>query len=186
MSTFPYGFDAAKLRVARTAAGASVARIAREAGVTERAVSLYLAGTRVPRPELLPRLARAVGVAPADLCTVEHERLVHLRVFTGRSRAEMAKALGIAEETYRLLETTGRRGTRAHYDRARDEWIAWDDWAALAFGTDPDRVRAALRHTEEYWPVLREERWQRIREADPEWAAMVERRLKRAPRRRRR
>ncbi|MFB7469476.1 helix-turn-helix transcriptional regulator [Kitasatospora sp. NPDC056184] len=63
MSTFPYGFDAEKLRAARTAAGASVARIAREVGVTERAVSLYLAGSRVPRPELLPRLARAVGEA---------------------------------------------------------------------------------------------------------------------------
>ncbi|MFF9646637.1 helix-turn-helix domain-containing protein [Kitasatospora aureofaciens] len=99
MSTFPYGFDAGKLRAARTAAGASVARIAREVGVSERAVSLYLAGSRVPRPELLPRLARAVGVSPADLCTVEQERLVHLRVFAGRSRAEMARALGIAEET---------------------------------------------------------------------------------------
>lgn len=94
-------------------------------------MSLYLAGTRVPKPELPPRLAKAVSVAPADLCTVEHERLVHLRVFTGRSRAELAQALGIAEETYRQLETTGRRGTRAHYDRARDEWITWDDWAAM-------------------------------------------------------
>ncbi|BAU81030.1 hypothetical protein SLA_0075 [Streptomyces laurentii] len=42
----------------------------------------------------------------------------------------MAQRLGIAEKTYRQLETTGRRGTLAHYDRARDEWIAWDDWAA--------------------------------------------------------
>ncbi|MDH6711373.1 transcriptional regulator with XRE-family HTH domain [Kitasatospora sp. MAA19] len=183
MSTFPYGFDAAKLRAARTAAGASVARIAREVGVTKRAVSLYLAGSRVPRPELLPGLAKAVGVAPADLCTIEQERLVHLRVFAGRSRAEMARALGIAGETYRQLETTGRRGTRAHYDRARDEWIAWDDWAAPAFGTTPERLLAALRRTEEYWPMLREQRWQRIRAADPQWAAKVERMLKRAPRR---
>ncbi|WP_425556195.1 helix-turn-helix domain-containing protein [Kitasatospora nipponensis] len=94
MSTTPYGFDATKLRAARTAAGASVARIAREVGVTERAVSLYLAGTRVPKPGLLPRLAAAVGAAPADLCTVDQERLVHLRVFSGRTRAQMAKALG--------------------------------------------------------------------------------------------
>ncbi|MFJ8478425.1 hypothetical protein [Kitasatospora sp. NPDC094011] len=32
MSETPYGFEAAKLRAARTAAGASVARIARAAG----------------------------------------------------------------------------------------------------------------------------------------------------------
>lgn len=44
--TAPYGFDAAKLRGARTAAG-----------VTDRAMSLYLAGTRIPRSEALPRLA---------------------------------------------------------------------------------------------------------------------------------
>ncbi|MFH8385820.1 helix-turn-helix transcriptional regulator [Kitasatospora sp. NPDC018058] len=65
MSTTPYGFDAAKLRAARTAAGASVARIAKAVGVTERAVNLYLAGTRVPKPELLPRLAKAVRAAPS-------------------------------------------------------------------------------------------------------------------------
>ncbi|GHF86694.1 hypothetical protein GCM10018790_75190 [Kitasatospora xanthocidica] len=38
MSATPYGFDAAKLRAAPTAAGASVAHIAREVRVTERAV----------------------------------------------------------------------------------------------------------------------------------------------------
>ncbi|MFC8454407.1 helix-turn-helix domain-containing protein [Kitasatospora sp. NPDC057223] len=48
MSETPYGFDAAKLRAARSAAGTSVARISRAAGVSERAVSLYLAGTRTP------------------------------------------------------------------------------------------------------------------------------------------
>ncbi|WP_033355969.1 helix-turn-helix domain-containing protein [Kitasatospora aureofaciens] len=186
MSTTAYGFDAAKLRAARAAARTSVAHIAREVGVTERAVNLYLAGTRVPKPGLLPGLAKAVGVAPADLCTVEHERLVHLRVFAGRSRAQMARRLGIAEETYRQLETTGRRGTRAHYDRDRDEWIAWDDWAAPAFATTPERLRAALHRTQEYWPVLREQRWQKIREADPQWAAMVEQITKRAPHRHKR
>ncbi|WP_336054763.1 helix-turn-helix domain-containing protein [Streptomyces sp. CA2R101] len=69
MSETPYGFDAAKLRAARSAAGVSVPRIARQARVSERAVSLYLAGSRVPRPEVLPRLAAAVGVGPDDLCT---------------------------------------------------------------------------------------------------------------------
>ncbi|MFE9558835.1 helix-turn-helix domain-containing protein [Streptomyces sp. NPDC006703] len=52
MSETPYGFDAVKLRAARTAAGASVARIATAANISERAVSLYLAGSRVPRPEV--------------------------------------------------------------------------------------------------------------------------------------
>ncbi|MEU6332765.1 helix-turn-helix domain-containing protein [Streptomyces sp. NPDC047049] len=173
----PYGFDAAKLRAARSAAGASVARIAAAAGVTERAVSLYLAGGRVPRPEILPRLAAAVGVTPADLCTVDRERLVHLRVCTGRSRAAMAAALGMAATTYRELETTGRRGrlSRSHYDPAQDRWLAWDDWAAPIFAVTPERLAAAVQATREHADAERAERWRLLCERDPERAAHIDR-----------
>ncbi|MER5370858.1 helix-turn-helix transcriptional regulator [Streptomyces sp. NPDC002722] len=127
-----YGFDAVKFRAARTAAGASVAGIARAVGVSERAVSFYLAGARTPRPGILPGLAAAVGTAPADLCTVEHETLAHLRIYTGRTRAEMASVLGMGEETYQHLETTGEHGrlARARYDDHEGRWIAWQEWAA--------------------------------------------------------
>ncbi|MFD4144722.1 helix-turn-helix domain-containing protein [Streptomyces sp. NPDC058572] len=140
-----YGFDTAKLRAARTTAGVSAVRIARAAGVTTRAVRLYLAGSRVPRPEILPRLAEAVGVAPEGLCTVERERLVHLRVWTGRSRSAMAAALGMAAETYRQLETTGRRGrlSASRYDRAQDRWILWQDWASPTYCVGPQRLLVA-------------------------------------------
>ncbi|WP_338894555.1 hypothetical protein WBG99_01615 [Streptomyces sp. TG1A-60] len=46
-------------------------------------MSFYLSGQRHPRAEVLPRLARAVGVAdPLDLCDLpkDGERIVHLRV----------------------------------------------------------------------------------------------------------
>ncbi|MGY0466952.1 helix-turn-helix domain-containing protein (plasmid) [Kitasatospora sp. cg17-2] len=176
MSDTEYGFDAARLRAARTAAGASVARIARESGVSGRAVSLYLAGSRVPRPEVLVRLADAVGARPADLCTVEHERLAHLRVFTGRSRAAMARELGMAEETYRQLETTGRRGrlASARYDDAQDRWIGWHEWAPPVFGVTEERLLAAERRTQEHWEAERAERWRRRREEDPDRVAMIE------------
>ncbi|MET8295872.1 hypothetical protein ABZW02_17605 [Streptomyces sp. NPDC005180] len=58
-------------------------------------------------------LAQAVGVKPADLCTVEQETLRHLRTFTGRSRAQMGRQLGMSEVTYRELENTGARGRLA-------------------------------------------------------------------------
>ncbi|MFJ4671525.1 hypothetical protein [Kitasatospora purpeofusca] len=53
--------------------------------------------------------------------------LAHLRVFTGRSRAAMARELGMAEETYPQMETTGLRGllARARYDDREERWIAW-------------------------------------------------------------
>ncbi|WP_415954374.1 helix-turn-helix domain-containing protein [Streptomyces sp. KLOTTS4A1] len=176
MSETPYGFDAAKLRAARTAAGTSVARIAQAAGVSERAVSLYLAGTRTPRPEILPRLAAAVGVDPAALCTVERETLAHLRIFTGRSRSAMARTLGMAEETYRQVETTGRRGrlARARYDRNEDRWAAWQEWASPLFGVTPERLDAAEEHTREQYLAELERGWQRLREADPDRAARIE------------
>ncbi|GLF98215.1 helix-turn-helix domain-containing protein [Streptomyces yaizuensis] len=177
MSETPYGFDAAKLRAARTAAGTSVARIARAAGVSDRAVSLYLAGSRVPRPEILPRLAAAVGVAPAGLCTIERERLVHLRVWTGRSRAAMATALGMAEETYRHLEITGERGrlSASRYDSVRECWVLWQDRASPAFGVAPGRLLAALRATHDHGQAERAEQRRQWQEQHPEQAAMIDR-----------
>lgn len=158
MSGTDYGFDAAKLRAARSAASVSVTRIAWAAGVTERAVSRCLAGARVPRPELLLRLAAAVGVAPCDLCTVEKERLVHLRVWTGRSRSAMAQALGMTEETYRHLETTGERAlSSSRYDGERGRWIAWQEWAAPFFGVDPGRLLACRRNTLKHWETVKAE-----------------------------
>ncbi len=176
MSAIAYGFDRAKFRAAQAAVGVSVTRIARAAGVSERAVSRYLAGSRVPRPEVLPRLAAAVSVSPADLCTVEDERLAHLRVFTGRSRAAMAQALGMAEETYRLLETTGRRGllSAGRYDYGQDRWTTWEEWAPSLFGVTAERLLAAERRTQEHSSAEQEQRWQQWRELAPDTVAMIE------------
>ncbi len=111
-------------------------------------------GTRVPRPKVLPRLAAAV-VAPTDLCTEERERLVHLRVWSGRSRAAMAEALRMTEETCRLLEATGRLGRAvARYERRLDCWARWEEWAAPVYGVAPQRLAAATAASREYWPVL--------------------------------
>ncbi|MER7820070.1 helix-turn-helix transcriptional regulator [Streptomyces sp. NPDC096153] len=168
MSEAAYGFDPAKLREARQGAGISVPAIARAVGVSERAVRLYLAGTRTPRPELLPPLAAALDVTPADLCTIDHEHLAHLRIFTGRSRAAMAQALGTAEETYRQLETTGHRGrlSSPRYDDTQERWIAWHDWAAPHYGVTPERLLAATRRTREHHTAGRQMRWERLREQD--------------------
>ncbi|MFD5085004.1 helix-turn-helix domain-containing protein [Kitasatospora sp. NPDC058406] len=176
MSGTEYGFDAARLRAARTAAGASAARIMRVTGVSERAVFLYLAGSRVPRPGHLVLLATAVGVAPADLCAVDQERLAHLRVYTGRSRAQMATVLGMAEATYRELENTGHRGraARARYDPDQDRWTPWEQWAAPLFGVTPERLAAAEQRTQAHCRAERERRWERMRERDPARTAAIE------------
>ncbi|MEV7754670.1 helix-turn-helix domain-containing protein [Streptomyces griseofuscus] len=77
--------------------GLTEAEIARAAGTSDRAVSFYLSGRRHPQAEVLPRLAHAVGVAdPLDLCgsPKDGERIVHLCVRAGKSRAMVAAELG--------------------------------------------------------------------------------------------
>ncbi|GAA0902871.1 hypothetical protein GCM10009574_091850 [Streptomyces asiaticus] len=110
MSEAPYGFNCLRLRAARKEGGLTVAEIARAASASDRTVSFYLSGQRHPRAEVLPRLARAVGVAdPLDLCDLlkDGERIVHLRVRVGKSRATVAADLGWHPDTYREWETRG-------------------------------------------------------------------------------
>ncbi|BDT39481.1 helix-turn-helix transcriptional regulator [Streptomyces yaizuensis] len=122
MSEVPYGFDCQRLRAARESRRLSVAEIAAAAGLSDRAVSFYLAGTRHPRAEILPRLARAVGLDdPLDLCDIgDGERIVHLRVRAGKSRAQLSGELGWHPETYREWETTGEAEGKMR--GPRDRW----------------------------------------------------------------
>ncbi|GAA0439321.1 helix-turn-helix transcriptional regulator [Streptomyces luteireticuli] len=110
MSEAPYNFDCLRLRAAREARGLTVAEIGKATGTSDRAVSFYLSGQRHPRAEVLPRLAQAVGLDdPLDLCALPDggERIVHLRVRTGKSRTTVAAELGWHLETYREWETRG-------------------------------------------------------------------------------
>ncbi|WP_406275937.1 hypothetical protein OH779_00390 [Actinacidiphila glaucinigra] len=81
----------------------------------------------------------------------------------------MATALGMGEETYRQLETTGHRGRLAsgRYDDARGRWVPWQDWAAPVFQVTAERLLAAEQHTREQWQAERDGRWQRLREVNP-------------------
>ncbi|MET7621762.1 helix-turn-helix transcriptional regulator [Streptomyces sp. NPDC005408] len=123
MSEAPYNFDCLRLRTAREVRGLTVAEIARAAGTSDRAVSFYLSGQRHPRAEVLPRLARAVGLDdPLNLCDLpgDGERIVHLRVRIGKSRTTMASELGWHPETYREWETRGHAPDKM--SGPRDTW----------------------------------------------------------------
>lgn len=88
----------------------------------------------------------------------------------------------MAEETYRLLETTGRLGrAAARYERRLDRWARWEEWAAPVYGVTPQRLAAATESSREYWPVLRAERFRRIREHAPEFADQLEQMLGEEP-----
>ncbi|MCZ4103526.1 hypothetical protein [Streptomyces sp. H39-C1] len=72
-----------------------------------------------------------------------------------------ATALGMAEETYRQLETTSHRGrlSSGRYDSAQDRWILWREWAPPIFGVTADRLLPAEQYTQEHWQAEREKRW---------------------------
>lgn len=143
MSEVAYGYDCLRLRAARDEGKLTVAEIAAAARLSERAVSFYLAGTRRPRAEYLPRLSRAVGLDdPLDLCDVgDGERIVHLRVRVGKSRAQVARELRWHPETYREWETKGEaegkmRGKRDQWEPMPDR-PGWGRWLYTPFFDRP-------------------------------------------------
>lgn len=133
MSEADYGYDCLRLRAAREQKQLTVPEIAAAADLSERAVRFYLAGTRRPRAPVLPRLARAVGLAePLDLCDLDDgERIVHLRVRAGKSRARIAADLGWHPDTYRAWELTGR---------AEDKMRATPAWRSDTYQPDEPTV----------------------------------------------
>ncbi len=70
---------------------------------------------------------------------MEHETLAHLRIFTGPSRAAMARELGMAEETYRQLAVVVVEHRPRHRGRQGEHRGQGDP---LATG----RLRHALQH----------------------------------------
>ncbi|WP_441248247.1 hypothetical protein [Kitasatospora sp. McL0602] len=53
--------------------------------------------------------------------------------------------------------------------------MSWEGWAARC--TASRRLTAATEASQEYWPVLRADRFRRIREHDPEFAEQLEQTL---------
>ncbi|MEU1820286.1 helix-turn-helix domain-containing protein [Streptomyces roseifaciens] len=151
MSEAAYGYDCLRLRAVREGEGLTVAEIAAAASLSTRAVSFYLAGTRHPRAEVLPRLARAVGLDdPLDLCDLgDGERIVHLRVRVGKSRTQVANELGWHPETFREWENTGEAASKMHGHR-RDIWEpdpdrpGWGRWRSTPFFTSPMVERGTM------------------------------------------
>ncbi|MFB7293401.1 hypothetical protein [Actinacidiphila glaucinigra] len=57
--------------------------------------------------------------------------------------------------------------------------MPWQEWAAPVFGVTGERLLAAEQHTREHCQAERDKRWQHLREANPDRAAMIEERGRR-------
>ena len=99
--------DQEVLRRARERAGLTQHELARRVGVAggER-VSMWERGAAQPRPELLPPLAAALGLAPADLLVPDRlgSDLRRLRFLAGLSSAGLAETIHLSKVTLKRWE----------------------------------------------------------------------------------
>ncbi|WP_084195376.1 helix-turn-helix domain-containing protein [Streptosporangium amethystogenes] len=100
-------FDQARLTQARQLAGMTKKDLAERIGVTPAAVGQYETGMTRPRPELVPRLADALGVPPAFfLLGRPHGKLdgsmAHFRSLRSTRAHQRAKAAAFVEQVWEL------------------------------------------------------------------------------------
>ena len=127
------GFDCAALRAARHNAGSTQRQVAEVCGVTLTYLAALERGRKKPSPQLLFRLAEAVGVAPSSLLHVaEAHTLTQLRSCVGLSQKEVAERVGLTDMSYSRFE----RGVHRLPEALVDE-------LARVFGVTPVTVRTA-------------------------------------------
>jgi transcriptional regulator with XRE-family HTH domain len=129
------GFDRQRLRAARKAAGMTLSAVSDAVGVAPSTVANWESGERVPRVDRVGDLARALGVAPADLTTSGEdglETLQKLRASKGLLQRDVASRAGLTRTWYACLE-------RGEYPLGEKDCAALADVFAVAAG----EVRAA-------------------------------------------
>ncbi|MEU3498674.1 hypothetical protein ABZ747_34930 [Kitasatospora cineracea] len=157
MTRTTYGFSPSLLRDLCSATDATVADLADAARISTGELRCHLAGEcGEPAPEVLLRLASALSALPRQLCSVTDERLIHLRVWTGRSTDAMARALRLPPHLCTLTEDTGYIGcsARVRYRRSTARWLTWQDWAAPYFGVTSERLASATETTRSHWHTV--------------------------------
>ena len=95
------------LAAAREDAGLTQADLALAVGVSAaQRIANWERGDEQPRPNFIPVLARAVGIASLELIDVDPAKpgLVGLRLAAGLTVAEVAQCTGLPRMTYNRLE----------------------------------------------------------------------------------
>lgn len=108
------GFDPARLTQARRLAEMTKKDVANALGVTPAAVGQYETGVSRPRPDLIPRLAEALGV-PATFFLVGRpasrldSSMAHFRSLRSTPKSQRERALAFAEQVWELTYALERR-----------------------------------------------------------------------------
>ena len=100
------GFDAARLRAARAAAGLTVTQVAEATGVVPAAVRVWESGSSAPTPQRVVRLAAALGVDVESLLLPPAlpVTLAQRRQARGLLQVDVAAVLGVTANQYSAVE----------------------------------------------------------------------------------
>lgn len=133
------GFNGLRLATARLAAGLTQEQVAQALATEQTRVSEWERGAKAPRPEIVPKLAAAVGLTALDLLAPKPSMaaLEDLRLAAGRTPQQVADALGISLRRYRGVETGSTR--RSPSDDLVQE-------LAAVLGTSQPTVQRAIKN----------------------------------------
>ncbi|MFD9850529.1 helix-turn-helix transcriptional regulator [Streptomyces parvus] len=127
----------ALIRELRRGKGWSLATLAVQAGTNVNSLSRIERGTQAPGPELLLRMAQALGTTTRTLAPQDGAAtLRQIREWTGRTRAQVAQELQVAANTV----GTAERGVT----RPRDT----DRWAQV-YGLTPREFEQAWQRSKD-------------------------------------
>jgi transcriptional regulator with XRE-family HTH domain len=137
------GFSGPLLLVARKQCGLTQEGLAALSNMTSQYVRAMERGRKTPSPIALRDLATALMIDPMQLLVVVNTpSLIQLRCCAGLSQREVAEKIGRSDMSYSRLE----RGETTH---AADGIV---ENLALAFGVEPQLIRAAYGESENSIP----------------------------------
>lgn len=105
------GFSGSRLAAARLAAGLTQERLAQLVRSEQTRVSEWERGVMIPRPNVMPRLAAAVGLDALQFLAADptSPTLEDMRLAAGLTMQEVADQLGISLLRYRGVESGSTR-----------------------------------------------------------------------------
>lgn len=105
------GFSGSKLAAGRVAAGLTQERLAQMLATEQTRVSEWERGVMTPRPNLMPKLAAAIGMDALNFLAENPDApsLEDMRLAAGLTMQEVADLLGISLRRYRGVEIGSTR-----------------------------------------------------------------------------
>ena len=104
-------FSGSRLAAGRVAAGLTQERLAQAVHTEQTRVSEWERGVLTPRPELMPKLAAAIGMDALEFLCADPATpsLEDMRLAAGLTMDEVAARLGISRRRYRGVEIGATR-----------------------------------------------------------------------------